>query len=314
MVWDDSTNPLQEKVVSSIQGGILPGAMDRKAVISIDFKITDPNKAHIPVLDRGFILGDSVYEAVATYDSKPFLLDRHYNRLARSAGSISMALPFTLDDLQEHLEQVLKTLGEPRSYVRIVVSRGAYDFHLEPSPNLTPRTIIMASSITPWPEEYFNKGIKVSVVSIRRNLAKALNPMIKSGNYLNNVLAIIEAQKAGFDDAIMLNHEGMVTESTTSNVFIVKKNELLTPPMEAGILDGVSRGVVFEIAKTNNISLKEIPLSVSDLMEADEAFLTSTTREVMPIHCIDDRFFKEERPLTLKLQVLFKDYVQAHLS
>ncbi|MFH2001979.1 MAG: aminotransferase class IV [Planctomycetota bacterium] len=277
------------------------------ALVSIDFKLVPAQEARVSVFDRGFLYGDSVYEVVRTYHGRPLAMDRHFQRLQRSASSLGFALPFEGRELKAHFEDLIRRLGEDDCYVRVVVTRGACDIALAPPEEVTPCTVVIAGPLPPWPEDHYENGISLVTVGIRRNARGALNPMIKSGNYLNNVLAAMEARQAGAVDAIMLNADGFVTESTSANIFLVKGGGLVTPPVEAGILDGVSRHLVMELARENTIPCSETLFEPEALHLADECFITSTTREVMPVRSVDGHPIPAPGVLTCRLMALYKD-------
>ena len=201
-------------------------------------------------------------------------------------------------------------IGEDDCYLRIIVTRGAGEISLCPPTSVTPSTVVIAAALPPWPPAFYDEGISLVVVGIRRNLRGALNPMIKSGNYLNNILATLEARKAGAVDAIMLNAEGHVTESSTANVFIVKEGTLITPPEAAGILDGVSRHTVLELARREGMAVRLDLFDAEALREADECFLTSTTRDVMPVNRVDDATYPAPGPLTRRIMKLFREFTR----
>lgn len=278
--------------------------------VSIDFNFVSASDGKVSVFDRGFLFGDSVYEVVRTYNSKIFHLKRHFLRLKRSAESLGFELPFTLDRLTDHLTQVKEGFSNTDCYIRMVVTRGAYEITLCPPEKIKPTVIVIAAKLPPWPVEFYKKGVSLVIVEVRRNSRGALNPMIKSGNYLNNVLAAMEARQNGAVDAVMLNSDGYVTESSTANIFIVKDEKLITPPVEAGILDGVSRFIVMELAKKANIPLEERLFGPEELHHADECFLTSTTRDIMPVCSVDDYKIPSPGKTTLALMGLFKNYTE----
>ncbi|MBU0755008.1 MAG: aminotransferase class IV, partial [Planctomycetes bacterium] len=199
-------------------------------------------------------------------------------------------------------------------YLRVIVTRGAYGISLCPPDEIVPTTVIIAEALPPWPPEHYDLGITLVTVGIRRNSRGALNPMIKSGNYLNNVLATMEAKEAGAVDAVMLNGQGYVTESSTANIFFAKKGGLITPPLEAGILDGVSRHIVMGLAKEQGIPCTEKLFGPAELHGADECFITSTTREVMPVRRVDRHPYDAPGPITCRLLECYQNYVRALLA
>ncbi len=262
-----------------------------KPVVSINFEVVPFEKASIPVMDRGFLYGDSVYEVVRTYrKTAPFLLDRHYRRLLHSAEGIGLRVPFTLEKLSKHLADCMAKSAHPDHYIRIIVSRGEDDrFDLYPEETLVPRTILLIDKVKVFPKEYYEQGASIALVSVRRNLRQALDPNIKSGNYLNNVMAIMEAKRKGAADAVMLNYENCVTEATASNVFMVCGGVISTPQMESGILEGISRGVLKEAFAREKMPFEERRISRDEFLTADEVFITGTVKEVIPITKIDER-------------------------
>jgi branched-chain amino acid aminotransferase len=244
---------------------------------------TDPGAARVPVLDRGFLYGDSIYEVLRTYSGRLFAVEEHFDRLWRSARAVGLALPFGRDELRAEVERTVAAAGNSETYVRVVVTRGAGEIGLDPSFADAPRLVIIAKELSLPAAWTSGNGIAVRVVEVRRNLKNALDPGVKTGNYLNNVLAMAEARAAGDDDAIMLDYRGRVTEATTSNVFAVRCARLLTPPLSVGILEGVTRGLVMRVARERGVEVEEVDLLPEDLYGADEAFLTGTLKEVVPI-------------------------------
>ncbi len=254
---------------------------------SVDGVIAPAEEARVSVLDNGFTFGDSVYETLRTYGGRPFERGRHLKRLRTSAGRLGFEIPLGDDVLARRLDDLLARASNAESYVRLIVSRGvgdiSYDFARVKGP-----TVVMA--VKPWegyPESHYTEGIPVAIVSVRRNHPLALDPAIKSCNLLNNILAVREAQARGAAEAVMLNHRDEVAEGAASNIFVVRAGILRTPPPEAGILAGITREVVMELARALDVPLREEALSVWELRQADEAFLTSTTREVVPIRSVD---------------------------
>ncbi len=279
-------------------------------VVSIDFKPVESGNAVVTVFDRGFLFGDSVYEVVRTYGRKPFAFERHYRRLRRSAESLGFALPFDKPQLRTHFNEMIGRLDRESSSLRVIVTRGAGELSLYPLKKPRPLTVVIAQALPNWPETYYRQGISLRVVDIRRNSRGALDPMIKSGNYLNNVLASMSAREAGAVDAVMLNAEGYVTESSTANIFMVMDGMLVTPPIEAGILDGVTRHVVLELAREHDIRCECRCFDARELERASECFLTSTTREVMPVCRLDDVAIPAPGPITTRVGELLREFVR----
>lgn len=266
-------------------------------------------EARVSIFDRGFLYGDGIYETIRVYAGRVFKLDEHLARLERSAQMIDMSLPLERADFSEAVETCIK-LNELRdALVRISVTRGEASVPgLDPALVAGPPTVvIVARAFEPYPASLYQEGIQAAVVSIRRNPPEALNPAIKSNNFLNNILAKMEALKAGADEAIMLNTQGYVAEGTTTNVFWVKDRTLFTPPLEAGILDGVTRSVVLNIAqRLLGYRAFEVLRGRDALEEADEVFVTSTSYEVMPVTRIDGKPVGDGRAGPVSLEILAK--------
>jgi len=248
-------------------------------------------KAVVSVFDHGYLYGDGIYETLRTYGGRVFKLKEHSERLARSAGKIHLRLPFDEAGLAAAVHQTLERNGlavpDRDAYIRVTVSRGPGELGLDPELCPEPTAVIIAKEFGGYPPEMFERGIGVSVAKTRRNPPGSLDPAIKSTNFLNNILAKIEAKSAGAYEAIMLNQDGYVAEGTISNVFMVSGGKLLTPPEDAGILMGVTRGFVIGLAKGLGIPVKEELITPDGLAAADEVFITNTTMEVMPVTAID---------------------------
>jgi branched-chain amino acid aminotransferase len=277
---------------------------------SVNGKVTPAEEARVSVLDNGFTFGDSVYETLRTYGGRPFALDRHLRRLRRSADRLAIAIPQGDDVFASWLDALLARAANPESYIRFIVTRGLGDisYHFE---RVQGPTVVMAvKPYEPLPPQTFEEGIAVIVSSVRRNAPEALDPAIKSCNLLNNILAVREAQARGALEPIMLNQRGEVAEGASSNVFIVKDGTLLTPPLSAGILPGVTREVLLELAPQAGIKAEERVLHPPDLYGADEAFMTSTLKEAAPIRTVDGRPLGSGRagPVTRRLLAAFREY------
>lgn len=281
-------------------------------IINLNGKYVPKEKALISVFDHGLLYGDGVFEGIRTYNGRVFRLEEHINRLYNSARAITMEIPIGKEEMKE---QILETLRKNKlldAYIRLVVTRGYGDLGLDPKKCPKPFYFIIASSITLYPEKYYVKGLKVMTVATRRNIPEALNPKIKSLNYLNNILAKIEANNYGVLEAIMLNKEGYVAECTADNIFLVNKNEVVTPPTYAGALEGITRQVVMDIANEAGCSVSEKIFTRFDLYVADEAFLTGTAAEIMPVVNIDSRKIGDGKPgkITKQLISAFRDITQ----
>lgn len=252
-------------------------------IVNLDGVLVPPEQAVVSVFDRGFLYGDSVYEVVRTYAGVPFELEAHLARLAASAHRIALDLPWSLDRLAAEARRTVAASGNAESYLRLVVTRGAGEIGLDPALATAPRVVLIAKELAVPPPEAYEQGVKVAMVGVRRNLREAIDPAAKTGNYLNNVLAMKEAHERGAFEALMLDRDGRVTEASTANVFAVRAGELQTPPLDVGILEGVTRRIVLRLALAARIPSREVDLRPQDLWSADELFLTSTIRELVPI-------------------------------
>lgn len=277
--------------------------------INIDGEIAAPEDARISVIDRGFLYGDSVYEVVRTYGGTPFALEEHLSRLERSAERLHIALPGR-DWLGREIDRTIQAAANDESYCRIIVTRGVGPITLDPTTANDSMTVIIAKGYEPFPEWNYTRGIKVTIPNIRRTARVSLDPAIKSGNYLNSVLAFGEARRAGFDDAVMLDHQGLVTEATSSNVFVARGGRLFTPALEHGLLAGVTRGILIGLARENGFDCSECELTPDELTGADEVMLTSTLREVQPVVQVGQAQIGDgvPGPVAKQLRQLFHDY------
>jgi branched-chain amino acid aminotransferase len=283
---------------------------------SVNGEITPAEQARVSVLDNGFTFGDGVYETLRTYGGRPFHLGRHLERLRRSAQRLAIAIPSGDDALARDLDALLLRAANAESYIRIIVTRGVGDISYQFDRIVGPTVVMVVKPLAPIPPPHYVEGVPVILSSIRRNDPRALDPAIKSCNLINNILAIQEAQAKGAFEAIMLNETGEVAESASANVFLVKAGTVLTPPLEAGILPGVTRRVVLDLARDLAIPVREEPIAVKDLLAADEAFITSTLKEVMPIATIDGRPVGPGRtgPVTLRLLGAIREYAPRHAT
>ena len=267
----------------------------------------------ISILDHGFLFGDSVYEVVCTIDSAPYFLDPHLDRLFASAEAISLKIPQNKEWFREQVNITLGAAGNDDSYIRIIVTRGEGEINIDPSTCLHPNIIIIVMEISQYPESFYEKGISVALVSIKRNSRDALNPNVKTGNYLNNVLAKMEANKSGAQDAVMVNPWGYLTEGTTSNLFFVRDDQICTPSLDCALLSGITRKKVIPLAKENDFAFAEGKWTGDELNDADEIFLTGTLKKIMPVTCLDGRPVGSGKPgpLTLKLMRLYGDLLKS---
>ncbi len=258
-------------------------------IIYLNGSYVPEEDAKISVFDHGFLYGDGVFEGIRAYNGRVFKLDEHLDRLYDSAKSIMLNVPETKEELQEAILESIRQNKLQDAYLRVVVSRGVGDLGLDPRNCPKATTIIIACSIRLFPQELYEKGLSVVTVATRRNVPDALDPKIKSLNYLNNILVKIEASRAGVLEAIMLNAQGYVSEGSGDNVFIVKKGKILTPPTYVGALEGITRQAVMDLAQEAGYDLLEQPFTRHDLYVADECFLTGTAAEVIPVIDVDGR-------------------------
>jgi branched-chain amino acid aminotransferase len=237
-----------------------------------------------------------VYETLRTYAGRPFRLDRHLQRLRASAGRLGIALPIGDVELARRLDALLSRAANPESYIRLIVTRGVGDISYAFDRVQGPTVVMAAKPFQPYPEHHFREGVDVVVSSVRRNHPLSLDPAIKSCNLLNNILAVREAQARGAAEAILLNLAGDVAEGASTNVFAVRTGAVLTPPLDAGILAGITREVVIALGRARGLDMREERLPLDALAGAEEAFLTSTTREVVPVRALDGRPIGSGRP------------------
>jgi branched-chain amino acid aminotransferase len=262
----------------------------------INGKLFDKADAKISVFDHGLLYGDGIFEGIRVYNGKVFRLREHIERLYESARHIVLEIPLNRERMTEAVLETVKVNDKRDGYIRLVVTRGAGSLGLDPGRTSDPQVIVIVDDISLYPSEYYEKGLEVITASIIRNHPNALNPRIKSLNYLNNILAKIEAVRAGCQEAIMLNHIGEVAECTGDNLFLVKRGVLRTPPLAAGILEGITRNAVLELAHAAKIPVQEMALTRHDVYSADECFLTGTAAEVVPVVLCDGRPIGNGKP------------------
>lgn len=260
------------------------------ATVNVNGRISGEGDAAISVFDHGFLYGEGVYETMRTYHGRPFLYERHMRRLRRSAEMIVLEVPFSDDELADRIRQTMTAaaLNGSEAYIRVLLTRGIGELTYDPRATPVPSVVVIVKRHVDPPPEAFERGVKVCLSPILRNHPQSLNPMIKSNNLLNNALAMQEALRRGGTEAIMRNYRGELAECTQSNLFMVKNSVVLTPPVDAGLLPGITREFVMEIAREIGIDAREQPLREDDLFGAAEAFLTSTTKEAVPIVQVDD--------------------------
>ena len=264
--------------------------------IFIDGKYYGEKDAKVSVFDHGLLYGDGIFEGIRIYHGRIFKLKEHIDRLFYSAKAILLNIPMTHAELMRATVETCRKNRLRDGYIRLLVTRGVGNLGLNPNKCKKASVIIIADKIQLYPEEYYRKGLVIITVPTTRNLHNAVNPAIKSLNYLNNILAKIEANNSGCEEAIMLNAQGFVAECTGDNVFIVKQGELLTPPLSAGALYGITRGTVMDLARDAGLKVSEPTLTRYDLFNADECFLTGTGAEIVPVVKIDGRVIGSGRP------------------
>ncbi len=280
-------------------------------LVNLDGALVPPAEAKVSVLDRGFLYGDSVYEVIRTYRGAPFELDAHLARLAHSAGRIGLVPPW---DGPRVAREVTRTLAAAAAlgpapadpgaapwnagewYVRVVMTRGAGEIGLDPALAVDPRAILVVQPLAGPPARAYAEGVAAAIVGVRRASPAAVDPSAKTGAHLPNVLAVREARAAGAHEALLLDDGGFVTEGSSSNVFAVSAGRLRTPPLGAGILEGVTRGVVLRLARGAGVPVEEVALRPEDLEAADEVFITSTMREILPVVRLGARDVGTGRP------------------
>ena len=278
-------------------------------IIYLDGKFVPEEEARVSVFDHGLLYGDGVFEGIRAYNGRVFRLTEHLVRLYNSAKAIFLEIPITISEMEEAVLETLRRNGLRDAYIRPVVTRGRGDLGLDPQKCGRPTVIIIADSITLYPEETYKNGLKLVTVPTRRNAPETVNPNVKSLNYLNNILAKVEAARAGAAEAIMLNADGYVAECTGDNVFIIKQGQILTPSTALGALPGITRSARIEIARKIGYTLEETFFTRYDIYTADEAFLTGTAAEAIPFVELDGRKIGDGRPgpITQKLISSFRE-------
>lgn len=291
------------------------------SIVNIDGVLLPPGEARVSVFDRGFLYGDSVYEVVRTYRGRPFELPAHLRRLSHSAERIGLRLPWDARRTEAELLRALEAArgedpADPAAapwnagerYARIVMTRGAGEIGLDPSLAVDPKAIVIVLPLHAPPLSAYREGVAVRVVGVEHVSPQAVDPTAKTGNYLSHVLALREARARGAHEALMLDRDGFVTEGTTSNVFVVRRGAVLTPPLAAGILEGVTRGIVIGLTRELGLPLREEGLRPPDIEESEEIFITSSAREVLPVTRFGDRPVGPGRPgpVTARLHAAYR--------
>jgi branched-chain amino acid aminotransferase len=276
--------------------------------IFLNDSLVPEQDAVVSVFDHGFLYGDGIYETMRAYDGRVFMLERHIQRLQRSASLIQLRAP-SPEYISAAIYRTIQENGLNSAYVRVTVSRGRGAIGLDPALCPEPTFVVIAEDFKEYPDKYYREGVKLVLAKTRRNLAGALDPRIKSLNFLNNILAKLEAKEQGAYEAIMLNAEDFLAEGTICNIFFLRDNTLCTPSVEAGVLDGITRELVISLAKQNGIPVNEGKFKVEALYGASEVFFTNTTSEVMPVSQVDTvRYAVGD--ITKKLRELYRAEVR----
>ena len=273
-------------------------------LVYIDGEFLPKEKAKISVFDHGLLYGDGVFEGIRSYRGRVFKLDEHLQRLYDSAKAIVLNIPISIQEMEAAVLETLRRNNLYDAYIRLIVTRGVGDLGLDPDNCPRPTIIVITDKIALYPQKFYEDGLEIVTVSTRRNYAEAVNPRIKSLNYLNNILAKIEGKQAGVVEALMLNAEGYVVECTGDNIFFVKKDVIVTPPVHLGILEGVTRNAVIDLARELDLVVEEKVFTRHDLYTADECFLTGTAAEVIPVVKIDRRMIGSGRPGTVTQKLI----------
>jgi len=283
---------------------------------SVNGNVVPAEQARVSVLDNGFTFGDAVYETLRTYRGRPFHLDRHLERLRASAARLGFAAPSGDEVFARRLDELLARAGNEESYIRIILTRGEGDISYRFDRVTGPTLVMVVKPFEPPPARDYAEGIAIVIASVRRNHPRALDPAIKSNNLLNNILAVREGQGRGAAEAILLNDLGEVAEGASSNVFVVKAGRVSTPPLDAGILSGITRRIVLDLCRELGIPAREETLIAADLFAADEVFITSTTKEAAPVRTVDGKLVGAGGPGPVHQRILqaYRDYALRSVS
>ena len=283
-------------------------------MIYLNSRLVSDKMANVSVYDHGFLYGDGIYETLCVYNGKVFMLDQHVERLFRSASLIRLSIRKSPYMIKKALYATLKANRHKDAVVRITVSRGAGPTGLDPKLCSKPTFVIFSKKFSGYPSRYYQKGVSIAIVSTRRNFSRSLDPQIKSLNFLNNILAKIEAEDKGAFEAIMLNHRNFLAEGTVSNIFFVRDNALFTPAVKVGILDGITRKIIIDLANEAGIKVKEGYFRLNDVYESEEIFISNTTMEIMPVSKVDDTAIKAPGKITVLLQGAYKKKVSTYIK
>ena len=278
--------------------------MALRGAVYVNGVIKPAGEAVVPVYDHGFLYGEGVYETLRTYNHVPFLYEKHMRRLRASSDRLQLEVPFTDAQLAGWIDETVAAAGEMvESYIRILLTRGVGELNYDPKSTPKPSLVIIVKPLEEPPARVFNDGIRISLVPILRNHPGSVNPLIKSNNLLNNALAMQDAYRRGGEEGLMCNYRGELSECSQANFFMVRDGVALTPKSQAGLLEGITRAFLFEVGQDVGIEVRDETLFPKDLETADEAFITSTTRELSPVTRIDDRTLGNGKPgpVTMKL-------------
>ena len=288
------------------------------AMVNVNGRISDDAHAVISVFDHGFLFGEGIYETLRTYNGEPFLLDRHMRRLRQSAAMLNLALPLEDRQLAERFDETMRAAGlgpagGGEAYIRLLVTRGIGDLTYDPAATPEPSLVVIVKPHVDLEDAIYERGVRVALVSVIRNHPETVNPLIKSNNLLNCALAMQEAVRRGAFEGLMRNYRGELAEFSTANLFVVTNGAVLTPPLGAGLLPGITREFLFEVGADAGVPVREEVLKDPDLFGADEVFLTSTTREIVPIVTVDDRTIGGGKPgpVTRALLQRFREKAQS---
>lgn len=298
------------------QGSFVLALVEQVAVkVSINGTIYDAADACVSVFDRGFLYGDSIYEVMRTSGGHPVDLDRHLERLQRSAAAIALDPPDP-EALRGAIDAVLEAAGNTESYLRLMVTRGAGEIGLDTALATDPKTIVIVRPLQLPARELYEHGIQLKIVGVERTSPRAVDPRAKSGNYLNNIMALHEARRAGAHEALMCDASGRVAEGASSNVFAVREGRVTTPALEIGLLAGITRGRVLELCRDAGIPVVEGELRAEDVRGADEAFITSTIRGVLAVRSVDEQTLPQGAPgpLTRRISELYQRHLAAEAA
>jgi branched-chain amino acid aminotransferase len=283
-------------------------------MVNVDGRLAGERDAVVSVFDHGFLFGEGVYEVLRTYRRRPFLFDAHMRRLRASADRIALAIPVSDGEIHERIAATIAAAALPgEAYIRLLVTRGVGEIGYDPASCPSPTIVVIVKAHAELPAEAYSQGVAVALVSVRRNHPETVNPLIKSNNLLNNALAMQEAYRRGAAEALMRNTRDEIVECAMSNIFLVSAGVLRTPPISAGLLAGVTRAFVLELAAKTGIRAFEETLREADLAAADEMFFTSTTREIVPVVRVDDRVVGTGRPgpVTQRLRAAFAEALRS---